>query len=232
MPVAMKSVHEFLKSFPLKEKIVNSKIEYDIPSGPFNFKSAYTLPASVNHTSYVIPGSKLGTKENSVERVLSSILTGGDLWNTIRVQGGAYGVDCHVDSLEQLFIFISASDPNLASTFEAFKNSLIHYSTLEVKQEEIDDAIISNVGNDLRPFGPSSSGIIDFRRILFKISDDLRKESREYILSVTSDDVNEVATVLRNTDKKASVIVADPSHLERDKEKMGFEEAEVQTLPI
>jgi Zn-dependent M16 (insulinase) family peptidase len=232
MAIAMKSVHTFLKAFPLKEEIVNNSIEYNLPVGEFNNKSVYLLPASVNHTSYVIPGSQLGTKENSVERVLSSILTGGDLWNTIRVHGGAYGVDCHVDSLERLFIFISGSDPNLASTFEAFKNSLIHYSTLDVKQEEINDAIISNVANDLRPFGPSNSAIIDFRRILFKISDDLRKVAREYILEVTSEDVNKIATVLRNADKRSSVIVADPSSLERDKEKMGFEEARITKLPI
>lgn len=232
MTKAMKSVHSFLKSFPLKEAIESSTIEYDIPTGNFNYKASYTLPASVNHTSYVIPGSCLGTKENSVERVLSSILTGGDLWNSIRVQGGAYGVDCHVDSLERLFIFISASDPNLASTYEAFENSLIHYSTLEVKQEEINDAIISNVGNDLRPYGPSNSSIIDFRRILFKITDELRNVSREYILSVNSDDINKVATVLRNAEKKASVIVADPSALERDREILGFEMAQEIKLPI
>jgi hypothetical protein len=232
MAIAMKSVHTFLKSFPLKEEIKRNTIEYSLPEGAFNNKSAYLLPASVNHTSYVIPGSQLGTKENSVERVLSSILTGGDLWNTIRVQGGAYGVDCHVDSLERLFIFISGSDPNLASTFEAFKNSLIHYSNLDVKQEEIDDAIISNVANDLRPFGPSNSAIIDFRRILFKISDDLRKVAREYILEVSSEDVNKIATVLRNADKRSSVIVADPSSLEKDKEKMGFEGAKIIKLPI
>lgn len=232
MATALKGVHTFLKAFPLKEEIVKCKIDYDLPIDNFNHKYAYLLPASVNHTSYVIPGSKLGTKENSVERVLSSILTGGDLWNTIRVQGGAYGVDCHVDSLERLFVFISGSDPNLASTFEAFKNALIHYSTLEVKQEEINDAIISNVANDLRPFGPSNSAIIDFRRILFKISDDLRKVSREFILEVTSEDVNKMATILRNSEKQSSVIVADPSSLERDKAKMGFEEVGITKLPI
>lgn len=232
MSSAMKSVHTFLKAFPLKEDIEVRHLDFKLLGDEFNNKQAFILPASVNHTVYVMPGSGLGTKENSVERILSSILAGGDLWNTIRVQGGAYGVDCHTDSLEQLFIFLSASDPNLASTFEAYKNSLIHYANLDVKKEEIEDAIISNVANDLRPYGPSSTSITDFRRILFKVDDELRAAARRYVLEVTSQDINETAKRLQSSKKVSTAIVADSSALERDKVKMDYENVPIVKLPI
>ena len=82
------------------------------------------------------------------------------MWNEIRVLGGAYGVDCHVESLEQLFIFISASDPNLSLTFDVFKNTLDKYSKTLVDTALIEDAIISNVANDLRPYNSDKTSIL------------------------------------------------------------------------
>ncbi len=232
MKVALEEVHKFLKSFPLKEPIVKNTIDYKLIDGPFDNKAAYLLPSSVNHTSYVIPGSPLGTSENAAERVLASILSGNDLWNDVRVHGGAYGVDCHLDSLEKLFVFISASDPNLATTFEAFKRGLKSYTEKEISDEKIADAIISNVANDLKPYGPSNTAIIDFRRILFKISNEVRKQAREYILNVDSEEIKRVAKALVESDRVSSVIFADPSALEKDRSKLLFEEVQPVSLPL
>lgn len=232
MKTALGEVHKFLKAFPLKDPIVKNTIDYKLEKGAFNYKAAYLVPASVNHTSYVIPGSALGTKENAAERVLASILSGNDLWNDVRVHGGAYGVDCNLDSLEKLFVFISASDPNLATTFEAFKKGLNNYTNSAISMDKIVDAIISNVANDLKPYGPSNTAIIDFRRILYKIGDDVRKMAREYILKVDENEIKRVANILVSSDKSSSVIFADPSALEKDRQKMKFDDVEAKSLPL
>ncbi|MBK5200642.1 MAG: insulinase family protein [Spirochaetaceae bacterium] len=232
MKQALEEVHTFLKVFPLKEIIVKNTINYQLIDGPFDSKAAYVVPASVNHTSYVIPASALGTSDNAAERVLASILSGNDLWNDIRVRGGAYGVDCNLDSLEKLFVFISASDPNLASTFEAFKRGLKKYSENDISEDKIADAIISNVANDLKPYGPSTTAIIDFRRILFKINNDVREKAREFILKVDDNEIKRVAKALNASDRVSSVIFADPSALEKDRLKLLFEGVQAISLPL
>lgn len=199
---------------------------------PIDAKKAFILPSSVNHTSYVIPSKPLGSKENSVQRILSSILSGNDLWNEIRVLGGAYGVDCHVESLERLFIFISASDPNLTKTVDSFKKALEKYSDILVDQVLINDAIISNVASDLRPYGPDKTSIIDFRRILYKITDEQRKEAREAILHVTAEDIRQQAKILKEEKSHSLSFFCDKSIFDKENEILQIKEDELVYLPV
>jgi len=195
-------------------------------------KKAFILPSSVNHTSYVIPAKALGTKENSIQRILSSILSGNDLWNEIRVLGGAYGVDCHVESLERLFIFISASDPNLSLTFDTYKKSLQKYSETLVDSSLIEDAIISNVANDLKPYGPDKTSIIDFRRILYNINDKLRKDSRIAILQVDSNDILNQAKALMEEQNYSLAFFCDKKTFDNEKEKLEMDDNHISMLPV
>lgn len=233
MNSCLDDVHEFIKSFKVGEEIKENhfdKTNYNFET--LDNRQAFLLPASVNHTCHVIPTDGLGSKNNSVARVLSSILTGNELWNSIRVVGGAYGVDCHVDSLEKMFIFISASDPNLSKTFENYRNGLQRYAENPVDEQTISDAIISNVAFDLKPFGPSTLAIVDFRRILFNIKDDLRESSRKYILEVKSEDLQKLSSVLLSNKKTSSVVVADPTQYAKEQPDLKMENIEGINLPI
>jgi hypothetical protein len=225
-----KTIEKFLNSFEATSLVVNNK-KYE------NFenvkgKKGYILPSSVNHTSYVIPAKPLGSKENSVQRILSSILSGNDLWNEIRVLGGAYGVDCHVESLERLFIFISASDPNLSKTFEVFKKTLEKYSKDLVDKSLIDDAIISNVANDLKPYGPDRKSIIDFRRILYNIEDEVRRNSRKEILNVNSVDIQNEAKSLSEETNYSYAFFCDKNTFDKEKDILDMDEDKLVYLSI
>ena len=224
------TLEDFLNSFEATAIIDNNKKyeRFENVKG----KRGYILPSSVNHTSYVIPAKPLGSKENSVQRILSSILSGNDLWNEIRVLGGAYGVDCHVESLERLFIFISASDPNLSKTFEVFKNTLEKYSNVLVDKSLIDDAIIGNVANDLKPYGPDRKSIIDFRRILYNIEDEVRRNSRKEILNVNSADIQNEAKALSEETNYSYAFFCDKSTFDKEKEILDMDEDKLVYLSI
>jgi Zn-dependent M16 (insulinase) family peptidase len=228
-----KALKKFFNDFEVNEKIVAKKTtNYLLNNKLVENKKAFILPSSVNHTSFVIPSKPLGSKEHSIQRILSSILSGNDLWNDIRVLGGAYGVDCHVESLEQLFIFISASDPNLTLTFENYKKALLKYSEILVDRSLIDDAIISNVANDLKPYGPNKTSIIDFRRILYKITDKMRKSAREAILLVDSDDVREQAKSLSSEKSYSLSFFCDKKTFDKENDKLQLNEDDLVYLPI
>lgn len=227
------SLEEFFNTFPEGEEIDNRFIKRKKEDTILvEEKQAFILPSSVNHTSLVLPSSPLGTKENSIQRILSSILSGNDLWNEIRVLGGAYGVDCHVESLEQLFIFISASDPNLSLTFDVFKNTLDKYSKTLVDTALIEDAIISNVANDLRPYGPDKTSILDFRRILYNITDDMRRKARQEILKVNPTDIKREAGELSKEKNYSMAFFCDKSKLEEEKDLLKVDEDKIIQLPI
>ncbi|MCY1151115.1 MAG: insulinase family protein [Sphaerochaetaceae bacterium] len=228
-----KTLEAFLSQFEKQEEI-----QAKITTNNFNKDSVikerkgFILPSSVNHTSFVLPSKPLGSKENAVQRILSSILSGNDLWNEVRVLGGAYGVDCHVESLEQLFIFISASDPNLSLTFDNFKKALEKYCEVKVDRLYIEDAIISNVANDLKPYGPDKTSIIDFRRILYKITDEMRKSARDAILSVDSESIKEQAISLNREENYSLAFFCDKTTFDKEKELLKMEEDKLVNLPV
>ncbi len=227
-----KALNNFLKSLEKQDDLNLLKKEKTVHFEKVESKKGFILPSSVNHTSYVIPSFPLGSKKNAIQRILAAIMSGNDLWNEVRVIGGAYGVDCHVESLEQLLIFISASDPNLAQTFETYRNVLKQYSETLVNEELIDDAIINNVANDLKPHQNNRTSIIDFRRILYNIDNEMLKKVRESILETTSKDIQEAAVELLKNTNFAISFFCDQSTFNKEKETLEMEEKDVIKLPI
>ncbi len=222
----------FLSSFKASEKVLfeDSCIENNKES--VNSKKAFLLPSSINHTSYVLPAKKYGTKEQAAQKILSSILAGNDLWDEIRVNGGAYGVESYVDSVEAYFIFISARDPNLSLTYSIFNKVLEKYSKLKIDKEVIEAAIITNVSTDLKPHEPNRTSLIDFRRLLYKIDNNILKKTREYILSVQNDDLNKAAQLLLEEENSSIAFFCDKNTFETEKEKFNIRENNSTVLPV
>ncbi|MCH3918588.1 MAG: insulinase family protein [Spirochaetia bacterium] len=228
-----KKLHDFIKSFPLGEKIACAERYYpEVAQRKSCTVSIMTLPSDVSYTSMVLPGAGLKEKDNAVQRILASILSGNDLWSVIRGQGGAYGVDCYVENLERLFIFTSYRDPNIASTLSYFRQVLEKYSKTDVDEERLEDAIVSNVSSDLRPFGPAQQSLIDFRRILYGITDDIRRFSRNSILAVTAADVREEAKLLLDSPLSSYAVLTGEQLFEIEKEKLEILHVTPSALPL
>lgn len=195
-------------------------------------KKAFLLPSSINHTSLVLPAKQYGSKEQASQKILASILSGNDLWDGIRVNGGAYGVESYVDSIEQYFIFISARDPNLSSSYNFFKEVLEKYSNLEIDEDLIEAAIITNVATDLRPHQPNRTSMIDFRRLLYKIDNNVLKKARENILNVKNEDLNQVAQILNKEQNSSIAFFCDANTFQDEKDKFNMSEKDTTELPV
>lgn len=229
----VKKLHTFIESFPVFEREKSIEKNYpEVMNRKVTSVKSYTLPSDVSYTSMVIKGAGLDSEENAAQRVLASLMTGNELWQIVRGQGGAYGVDCYVENLERLVVFTSYRDPQIASTFETFKKVLEKYSTTYSESKLIEDAVISNVSNDLRPYGPAQKSLIDFRRILYGITNDIRRSSRKAILSITTGDVKDAAKHLLEEKDVSYAVVTGPQKLEEEKQKMPLLDVQPCELPL
>lgn len=213
---------QFVLQFPDGEQISPRIRSYEpVSKGEIHAVELYRLPSTVSYTAYVIRSSERGSINQAAQVLLGQILTGNDLWEVIRGQGGAYGVSAHADVMEQLFIFSSYRDPRIAGTFADFKKCLEIYSTRDIDAKHIENALISIIGSDLRPLSPAQDSILAFRRLLYKITDEYRMMRRQQMLKMDSASLNAGAKALLELGKseESFVVLSGGQLLESEKAK-------------
>ncbi len=132
------------------------------------------------------------------------------------MKGGAYGVTASVNGGEMLLSLSSYRDPRIEETLDAFRGGLDWIIDNGVTQDELEKAIIGIAGRDLRPLSPGEKGIIGFRRRLYEISDELRQQKRDELLSSSSEEIRRAAKRLReNLESSCSVVMTSDEALRR-----------------
>lgn len=170
-------------------------------SGSLNLPGDEFLLTSsgVSHVASAIPGRRFLEPGYAAQEVLSHILRTGPLWEEIRMAGGAYGAFASSKSLEGLFTFGSYRDPNDLRTLETYRSVLERAAQEPPSPRELELALISLLGRELRPLVPRDQGFIDFKRNLHGITDDLRRRVRYDLKEVTPEEVSAAAAYLRST---------------------------------
>lgn len=161
----------------------------------------------VSYSGLTVKGAFLGSKEYAAQSILCYILKTGYLWENVRMKGGAYGVFVSPSGLDGSITFGSYRDPNIFSTIEHFRESLEWIAAGHITQEEIDLALISVIGKELKPLTPVEKSIIGMRRILLGITDEIRINKRADLMSVNPDDLMTFAAVLLHNFDDHSVVI-------------------------
>lgn len=235
VPTLVPAYERFARLFDEKQEVVPQVRSYEkVSQGIAHAVELYRLPSTVSYTAYVLRSSKRGTPEQAAQVLLSQIMTGNELWEKVRAQGGAYGVTAHTDVMEELFLFSSYRDPRIAGTLADFTKSLELYTTKAIDAKDIENALITTVGNDLRPLSPSQNSILSFRRILYNITDEFRKTRRNQLLGMTSEHLNEGAKALLEHAKEEDsfVAIAGMQLLETEKAKNPTLDRPSRRLPL
>ncbi|MGB4407897.1 MAG: insulinase family protein [Sphaerochaeta sp.] len=234
-PTLVPSYEKFVLLFDEKETIEAKPRSYEkVSQGIAHAVELYRIPSTVSYSAYVLRSSKRGSDEQAAQVLLGQIITGNDLWEKVRAQGGAYGVSAHADVMEELFFFSSYRDPRIAGTLSDFTKALELYTTKEVDPSDIENALITTVGNDLRPLSPSQNSILSFRRILYNITDDFRTKRRNQLLGMKSEHLNEGAKALLAYAKTEDsfVVIAGLQLLETEKAKNPVLDRPSRRLPL
>jgi len=165
------------------------------------------IPSTVGFVARSIRGTRMTDSGHAAELVLSHRLKTGFLWERIRMKGGAYGAFSMPNGLEGTFTFATYRDPNLASSLDAFRDSLAASRAEPLSGTELRNTIIGTVGNDLGPRSPAEDGFLSLQRRHLGITDALRQAKRDALLRVKARHVVAAAARLEEAFNRGQTFV-------------------------
>lgn len=148
---------------------------------PGAFSSSSSSSTSLLSTRFPTTGST---------EVIANYLRTGYLWETVRVQGGAYGGFVSITPSTGTVSFASYRDPNLRNTIDAYDNTLPYLSELRkslknsssVQPDIFNKSVISSIGSIDAPLSPVEKGTTSTSRYLLGTTDAMLQERRHQIL--------------------------------------------------
>ncbi|MDR1221148.1 MAG: insulinase family protein [Treponema sp.] len=143
----------------------------------------------VGFASVVVPSSEYATRDYVAEQALSHYAATGELWETIRMKGGAYGAYALLNGLNRAFYLASYRDPEPLKTLGAFYTSFKKIGCGHIDADTMEKTIIGAYSNDTRPQTPKEKGGGDFFRFLCGVEDAQRSRIRNHIVDMTADEV-------------------------------------------
>ncbi len=208
-----KHMRNMLSEIPSHEtggNIILSPLEKD--------REAIIIPAKVNYVGMGANYKDLGFDYPLYLPVLKKYLTGGYLWDNIRVKGGAYGAMMSVDRLGT-FNLVSYRDPNLKKTLEVYRNLPAHVSSLELSKDDVDKLIIGTISDIDAPVPIYTTG----RKLLYQVYKHTSYETERYyrdcLLSATLSGLRESAEMISAVIENASMSVIGTESMIREAEK-------------
>jgi Zn-dependent M16 (insulinase) family peptidase len=165
--------------------ISSSKVQYVVQS--YNYK-------------------KLGYDWDARMSVLSSILSGEYLQNTVRVIGGAYGGFSGISS-DGNFYFASYRDPNLKETLDNYAGAVKYVESFEANEAKMLGYIIGTISNYDYPETASSKANTAFNRYFTNATAAERQADRDAILSTTDENIRSFSKMIEDVLKQNNICV-------------------------
>lgn len=189
-------------------------------------QSAFTMSSPVSYVSLAAPSARKDDPTFASERMLMSLASKNSLWSLIREKGGAYGAGGSIDTSEEILFLYTYRDPRIDGSIDDFTESI---RTEEITDSMLEDGKLGVLSRDVKPLGPASKAILDFRRYLYKVSDELRKSQKEAMLALSIEDVENARELLvKRINDNPSIFVLTDSKL-AEESRYSFE---VRSLPI
>jgi hypothetical protein len=194
-------VSEFADRFRIG-KFVRSSDYYDSPAlcgdvgrGSTEHPVVYTVPSGPAFNAMAVKLRKDDEQSIVASTLLSSVLSSGYLWSVVRGANGAYGVESHVDRMEGLFVFSSYRDPRIGETFRVYLDSL----SQNVGRQEIDYAVVTILGRELKPLSPQTRSSEAFNRVISGSTYRRYLRRRRLLLQMTPEDLRKVAGMISDS---------------------------------
>ena len=177
------------------------------------------IASMVGYVGKTIRGAAMESDGYIRESLLSQLMKTGPLWEKIRMKGGAYGAFSSNSGLDGTFTFATYRDPEIEASLDAFKESLEEFSGFD-DSEELDKAVISVAGKELKPQSPAEKSMIALKRRLYSISDTLRQQNRDRLLACGAADVAKSSKeLLSRWDEDAVTVMGHPERLDAAAER-------------
>jgi len=168
---------------------------------------ALIIPAQINYVGKGGNLADIGFKATGGSYLASKHLGTSYLWDTVRVQGGAYGGFCRLDMRSGAFSFLSYRDPNIDYTLKAFDGAAKFLRDVKMDDKELEKSIIGAIGDMDSYQLPDAKGFASASRILSGETDELRQQRREEILGASKKDFVELGDALEAVKESSAVVI-------------------------
>jgi len=212
-------LEDYIQSMPLRDgdvKIQDWKAEMKKFEGA---GEGFIVPTQVN---YVGKGAQIygvGEKTSGAASVVSRYLRTSWLWDKVRVVGGAYGCSNVFNPGTGMFKFTSYRDPNLVSTLKTYDDTpeFLAHTAKEMTGVTLSNAIIGMIGDLDKPMQPDQKGYASMERYLTGLTDEIRQERRDQVLSTSAKDFKELGERLEAVSKTGTIaVIGSATSLEAD----------------
>jgi len=187
-----------------------------------SFKTEQPFDGWYTNTSVSFVGQSFKTvrithKDAPGLAVISKILRSLYLHREIREKGGAYGGFAIYNSEEGLFSFGSYRDPHIKRTLDTYQKACDFIINGEYSQTDVKEAILQVCSEIDKPETPGPSAMKAFYRDITKLSDDIRQQFKDSLLSLDKNRIKTIAQTYFTIDdaRKGTAVISNKTNLEQ-----------------
>lgn len=155
--------------------------------------AALHTSAQVNHCFAAWPVPGLAHPDAPILAVLGELLTNLVLHQALREEGGAYGGQAGYSSAAGTFVMMSYRDPRLAATYQDFERAISWVMSADLKQENIEEAIICVIQDLDKPHTPFGEVMRAWNYQREGITEEMRQRYRHGVLHCTAEQLKAAA---------------------------------------
>jgi len=171
-------------------------------------REGWSTSSSVSFVAKTFETVRLGHEDAPALSVISKILRSLYLHREIREKGGAYGGFAVYDTENGQFCFASYRDPHIVSTLKTYDNARDFIRSGNYGDEDIKEAILQVCSDIDKPDPPGSAAKKAFFRKIVFLSDEIREQFKQKLLTLTRNQVMDVAQkYFENSNQNQAVVV-------------------------
>lgn len=186
-------------------------------------REGWITSSSVSFVAKTFETVRLKHDDAPALSVISKILRSLYLHREIREKGGAYGGFAVYNTENGLFCFASYRDPHIVSTLKTYDNARNFISSGHYSDEDIKEAILQVCSDIDKPDPPGTAARKAFFRKIVFLSDDIREQFKQKLLTLTRHQVMDVAQKYfdDNTEKQAVAVISNEDSLNAANRQLG-----------
>ncbi len=177
----------------------------------------FNIPGTVGFVAKTFKSAGYATKKSVADAVFAHCLDTTDLWQKVRMEGGAYGVYVVTTAKAEASTFVTYRDPKPFLALKAFEDSLNNNNKLTFSDEEVEKAIIGCYSDIIEPYSPATRGSSAFSRALSGEDNEELERIARYLLEVKPQDLADSCTRFRESlsGRTKTVILCPKSLMEK-----------------
>ena len=152
------------------------------------------IPGTVGYVCSILPSMPFRSKGCIQDEVFTHSVSNTELWNRIRMSGGAYGVYFSEVSDAGFSKFSTYRDPKPCESLEQFYCTLEELKNRDYDEDTVEKSIIGCYSDEVSPKTPAGRGTIGFLREISGITAKDKEKRVEWLLGLNKDDLLKAAS--------------------------------------